>query len=46
MDAAAITMMVLFLLVIWGGLALSIGHFVRHPDDMTEERGPQPGTTS
>lgn len=37
MDTAAIIMMVLFLLVIWGGLALSIGHFVSHPDDMTEE---------
>ena len=32
MDTAAIIMMVLFLLVIWGGLALSIVHFVRHPD--------------
>ena len=46
MDTAAIIMMVLFLLVIWGGLALSIGHFVRHPDDMTEERGPQPDMTT
>ena len=37
MDTAAIIMMVLFLLVIWGGMALSIVHFTRHPDDMTEE---------
>ena len=37
MDTSAIIMMVLFLLVIWGGLALSIAHFVRHPDDITEE---------
>ena len=34
MTATAIIMMVLFLLVIWGGLALSIVHFVRHPDDI------------
>lgn len=37
MSTAAIIMMVLFLLVIWGGMALSIAHFVRHPDDITEE---------
>lgn len=42
MDASAIIMMVLFLLVIWGGLALSIVHFVRHPDDITEETGARP----
>ena len=36
MTTTAIIMMVLFLLVIWGGLALSIVHFVRHPDDITE----------
>lgn len=32
MDTSAIIMMVLFLLVIWGGLALSIKHFLTHPD--------------
>lgn len=32
MDTPAIIMMVLFLLVIWGGLALSIKHFLTHPD--------------
>ncbi|HJC28171.1 MAG TPA: methionine/alanine import family NSS transporter small subunit [Candidatus Dietzia intestinipullorum] len=40
MDAPAIIMMVLFLLVIWGGLALSIRHFLTHPDDPTEEATP------
>ena len=34
MTATAIIMMVLFLLVIWGGLALSIVHFVKNPDDI------------
>ena len=37
MTATAIIMMVLFLLVIWGGMVLSIVHFVRHPDDITED---------
>lgn len=37
MTTTAIIMMVLFLLVIWGGLALSIVHFVRHPDDITQD---------
>ena len=32
MDAPAIIMMVLFLLVIWGGLVASIVHYVGHPD--------------
>ncbi|MGW8591551.1 methionine/alanine import family NSS transporter small subunit [Dietzia sp. NPDC055340] len=38
MDTTAIIMMVLFLLVIWGGLALSIWHFVTHPDVIDEPR--------
>lgn len=33
MDASAIIMMVLFLLVIWGGLVASIVHYVGHPDE-------------
>lgn len=36
MDTTAIVMMVLFLLVIWGGLALSIVHFMKNPDDIRE----------
>ena len=36
MDTSAIIMMVLFLLVIWGGLALSIVHFMRNPDDIRD----------
>lgn len=45
MDAPAIIMMLLFLLVIWGGLALSIGHFLRHPDDTTEENAAREART-
>lgn len=37
MTTPAIIMMVLFLLVIWGGLALSIVHYVRNPDEIDEE---------
>ncbi|PAY21934.1 putative methionine/alanine importer small subunit [Dietzia natronolimnaea] len=40
MDASAIIMMVLFLLVIWGGLVASIVHYAGHPDD------PEEATTS
>ncbi len=36
MDTPAIIMMVLFLLVIWGGLALAIVHFLRNPDDIRD----------
>ena len=32
MDTPAIIMMVLFLVAIWGGMVLSIVHFVRNPD--------------
>jgi hypothetical protein len=32
MDAPALIMMVLFLLVIWGGLVASIMHYVANPD--------------
>lgn len=45
MTTPAIIMMVLFLLVIWGGLALSIVHYVKHPDDIDEETAaPTTGT--
>lgn len=36
MDAPALIMMVLFLLVIWGGLVASIVHYVGHPDGVDE----------
>lgn len=37
MDTTAIIMMILFLAVIWGGLILSIIHFVRSPDESRDE---------
>lgn len=46
MTATAIIMMVLFLLVIWGGLVLSIVHFVRHPDDITQDPSVKPNARS
>lgn len=46
MDTTAIIMMILFLLVIWGGMALSIVHFVRNPDDITAGRAAQDDTSS
>ncbi len=39
MTTPAIIMMVLFLLVIWGGLALSIVHYVRNPDEIEPVTG-------
>lgn len=33
MATSAVIMMVLFLTTIWGGLALSIWHLTRHPDE-------------
>lgn len=35
MSGIAILMMILFLVVIWGGLALSIIHLNKHPDEET-----------
>lgn len=42
MDASAIIMMVLFLLVIWGGLVASIVHYVGHPDEAESHAARQP----
>ncbi|WP_333618140.1 methionine/alanine import family NSS transporter small subunit [Dietzia sp.] len=40
MTTTAIIMMVLFLLIVWGGLVLSIANFVRHPDLTEDEVDP------
>lgn len=37
MTGIAIIMMVLFLLIIWGGLVLSIYNFIIHPDDSGDD---------
>lgn len=33
MSGTAIVMMLLFIVVIWGGLALTVIHLQRHPDE-------------
>lgn len=35
MSGLAIMMMVLFMVVIWGGLAASIVHLRKHPDEIS-----------
>lgn len=42
MDGIAIVMMVLFMVVIWGGLILSIIHLLRHDDDTSGNLGDNP----
>ncbi|HJE91064.1 MAG TPA: methionine/alanine import family NSS transporter small subunit [Dietzia timorensis] len=37
MTGIAVIMMILFLLIIWGGLVLSIYNFVIHPDEPEDE---------
>ncbi len=39
MTGIAIVMMVLFMVVIWGGLAGAIVHLMRHPDDTSGALG-------
>lgn len=42
MDGIAIVMMVLFMVVIWGGLILAIIHLLRHDDDTSGVLGADP----
>ncbi|APT91112.1 amino acid transporter [Corynebacterium sphenisci DSM 44792] len=42
MSGIAIVMMALFILIIWGGLALAIAHLMRHPDESSGELGTTP----
>lgn len=44
MHAPAIILMVLFILVIWGGLVISITLLTRTDDDTSGELGDLPGT--
>lgn len=39
MSGIAITMMLLFIVVIWGGLVATLIHLQRHPDDMSGHLG-------
>ncbi|MBV7295722.1 methionine/alanine import NSS transporter subunit MetS [Corynebacterium sp. TAE3-ERU12] len=46
MTGIAIVMMSLFILIIWGGLALSIIHLIRHPDESSGELGADPSLSN
>ncbi|AKE41753.1 methionine and alanine importer, small subunit [Corynebacterium kutscheri] len=39
MSTAAIFMMILFIVVIWGGLVVTIIHLQRHPDEQSGDLG-------
>ena len=45
MSGPAIMMLVLFGVVIWGGLAASIYHLTRHPDETSGALGEAPDST-
>lgn len=39
MSTAAIMMMLLFIVVIWGGFAISLASLMRHPDETSGQLG-------
>ena len=45
MTSTAILMMLLFMLVLWGGLAASIFHLTRHTDETSGVLGEEPDAT-
>lgn len=45
MSGPAIMMLVLFIVVIWGGLIASIIHLNRHPDESSGALGEAPDST-
>jgi len=45
MTGIAITMMIMFMIVIWGGLAATLVHLQRHPDEQSGHFGTHPLTT-
>lgn len=45
MTGTAIIMMILFIVVIWGGFAASLVHLQRHPDEQSGDFGTHPLTT-
>lgn len=44
MSGAAIAMMVLFMVFLWGGLILATINLKNHPDEQSGELGSGPGT--
>ena len=45
MSGTAVMMMVLFMLVIWGGLATSTYSLMKHPDETSGKLGDTPEAT-
>ena len=45
MTGIAITMMIMFMIVIWGGLTATLVHLQRHPDEQSGHFGTHPLTT-
>ncbi|ALA67803.1 methionine/alanine import NSS transporter subunit MetS [Corynebacterium lactis] len=46
MSGIAIVMMVLFMLVIWGGLAAALVNLAKNPDEVSGELGDHPELTN
>lgn len=46
MSGIAIVMMVLFMIVIWGGLAVSLVNLSKNPDEVSGDLGANPELTS
>ncbi|AJK68423.1 methionine/alanine import NSS transporter subunit MetS [Corynebacterium marinum] len=46
MSGIAIMMMVLFMVVIWGGLVVSTIHLIKNPDDTSGELGRSEDSTN
>ncbi|MBC6761240.1 MULTISPECIES: methionine/alanine import NSS transporter subunit MetS [Corynebacterium] len=46
MSGIAIVMMALFVIVIWGGLAVALISLSKHPDEVSGELGDHPELTS
>lgn len=46
MSGIAIVMMALFIVVIWGGLALSLASLSKNPDEVSGNLGDHPELTS
>ncbi|KAB1504012.1 methionine/alanine import NSS transporter subunit MetS [Corynebacterium sp. 320] len=44
MEASALILMILFIIVIWGGLAVSVTLLTRTDDDTCGDLGDYPGT--
>lgn len=46
MSGIAIVMMALFIIVIWGGLALALVNLSNHPDEVSGDLGDHPDLTN